>query len=86
MDFNTFQGDNLSPENVQDLIENLEPKGGDRFIDKALKLANEQLFTAEAGMRDGDNNTLKVCHSIIMIVLNLVPRVYSAFKMAAGAI
>lgn len=61
MDFNTFQGDNLSPENVQDLIDNLVPQGGDRFIDKALILANERLFTKEAGMRVNDNDTLKVC-------------------------
>ncbi|XP_078378186.1 von Willebrand factor A domain-containing protein 2-like isoform X2 [Oculina patagonica] len=60
MDFNTFQGDNLSPENVQDLIDNLVPQGGERFIDKALILANERLFTKEAGMRVNDNNTLKI--------------------------
>ena len=61
LNFNAFQGDNLTPENVQDLIDDLKPKGGHRFIDKALKLANEQLFTQAAGMRVHDNDTLKVC-------------------------
>lgn len=59
MDFNTFHGDNLTPENVKDLIEKAEPTGGDRFIDKALELANERLFTEDAGMRVDD--TQKVC-------------------------
>ena len=59
LDFNTFQGDDLSSENVQSLIENLVPRGGDRFIDKALTLSNEQLFTVEAGMRV--NNTKVRC-------------------------
>ena len=62
MDFNTLQGDDLTPENVQDLIDNLVPRGGDRYIDKALVLANERLFTAEAGMRVNDNDALKVCN------------------------
>ena len=64
MDFNTFQGDSLSPKNVQDLIENLVPQGGVRFIDKALTLANERLFTAEAGMRVNDNDTPKVGYCV----------------------
>jgi len=59
LDFNTFQGDNLSSEDVQGLIENLVPRGGDRFIDKALSLANEQLFTMEAGMRVNNNESNK---------------------------
>ena len=61
MNFNAFQGDYLTPANVQDLIDDLKLKGGRRFIDKALKLANEKLFTQEAGMRVHDNDTLKVC-------------------------
>ena len=61
MGFNAFQGDNLSPENVQDLIDDLRPRGGHRFIDRALKLANEKLFTQKAGMRVHNNDTLKVC-------------------------
>lgn len=60
LDFNTFQGDNLSSRKVQDIIENLVPQGGNRFIDKALSLANERLFTAEAGMRIKNNDTIKV--------------------------
>jgi len=60
LDFNAFQGDDLSTENVQGLIENLVPRGGDRFIDKALLLANKELFTVEAGMRVTNNDTIKV--------------------------
>ena len=61
MDFNTLQGDILSPEAMQEQINNMQPKGGHRFIDKALKMANERLFTSEAGMSVQSNNTLKVC-------------------------
>ena len=60
LDFNTFQADNLSFRKVQGIIENLVPQGGNRFIDKALSLANERLFTAEAGMRIKNNDTIKV--------------------------
>lgn len=67
LDFNTFQGDNLSSEDVQGLIANLVPRGGDRFIDKALSLANEQLFTVEAGMRVNNNESNKVtCICVLM--------------------
>ena len=61
MDFNSLQGSNLSSDNVKDLINDLKPTGGPRFIDKALKLANSRLFTHDARMRDGDDDILKVC-------------------------
>lgn len=61
MDFKTFEGDRLTPENVKDFIEKVVPTGGDRYIDKALKLANERLFTAEAGMRVNKSDMKKVC-------------------------
>ena len=61
MDFNTFQGDTFSPETVEQQINDMQPKGGHRFIDKALKMANERLFTSEAGMSIQSNDTLKVC-------------------------
>ena len=66
LDFNTFQSDNLSSENVQGLIENLVPQGGDRFIDKALSLANERLFTEEAGMRV-NSDTIKVISIYVLM-------------------
>lgn len=61
MDFKTFEGDRLTPENVKDFIEKVVPTGSDRYIDKALKLANERLFTAEAGMRVNKSDIKKVC-------------------------
>ncbi|XP_068670645.1 matrilin-3-like [Montipora foliosa] len=60
MDFNSLQGSNLSSDNVKDLINDLKPTGGPRFIDKALKLANSRLFTHDARMRDGDDDILKI--------------------------
>lgn len=60
MDFKTFEGDRLTPENVKDFIEKVAPTGGDRYIDKALKLANERLFTAEAGMRVNKSDIKKI--------------------------
>ncbi|XP_022779349.1 collagen alpha-6(VI) chain-like isoform X2 [Stylophora pistillata] len=65
MDFKTFEGDLLTPKNVKDYIQKVVPTGGGRHIDKALKLANERLFTAEAGMRVNKNDIKK-----IMILLN----------------
>ena len=60
MDFNSFQGDNLSSDSVRDVINDLKPTKGRSKIDEALKLANEQLFVRDAGMRD-DKDILKVC-------------------------
>ncbi|XP_015756919.1 PREDICTED: uncharacterized protein LOC107336354 [Acropora digitifera] len=60
MDFNSFQGDNLSSDSVRDVINDLKPTKGRRKIYEALKLANEQLFVRDAGMRD-DKDILKVC-------------------------
>ena len=60
MDFNSFQGDNLSSDSVRDVINDLKPIKGRRKIYEALKLANEQLFVRDAGMRD-DKDILKVC-------------------------
>ena len=42
------------------MIDGLEFKGGDNFIDKALLLANERLFTPEGGMRDDEEDVQKV--------------------------
>ena len=60
MDFNSFQGNNLSSDSVRDVINDLKPTRGGRKIDEALKLANERLFVRDAGMRD-DEDILKVC-------------------------
>ena len=60
MDFNSFQGNNLSSDSVRDVINDLKPTRGRRKIDEALKLANERLFVRNAGMRD-DKDILKVC-------------------------
>ena len=65
MDFSTLQENNLSPDNVQDLIADVKPGGEHRFIDKALTVANERLFTQETGMRVLSNDTLKVCLILI---------------------
>ncbi|KAK2564857.1 Collagen alpha-1(XIV) chain, partial [Acropora cervicornis] len=59
MDFNSFQGDNLSSDSVRDVINDLKPIKGRRKIYEALKLANEQLFVRDAGMRD-DKDILKI--------------------------
>lgn len=68
MDFNTFKEGNLSPAIVQDLINDLRQKGGHRFMDKALKMANERLFTPEAGMRVHNNDTSKVRSQTVLRV------------------
>ena len=61
MDFSTLQGNNLLSDNVQHLIDDVRPGGEHRFIDKALTVVNERLFTQETGMRVLSNDTLKVC-------------------------
>lgn len=65
MDFSTLQGNNFSPDTVQGLVNDVKPGGKHRFIDKALTVANERLFTQETGTRVLNNATLKVCFTFM---------------------
>lgn len=49
--FNKYKGAQLNGVNIKRDIDNFKLQRGLTFIDKALKLANEELFTEEAGMR-----------------------------------
>ena len=50
--FNTKTGIDNNQVNVLRSVANLEQTKGETFIDKALHLATNQLFTKEGGMRD----------------------------------
>ena len=58
--FNTFNGSYLNNVNITRAIEDGGHQRGLTFIDKALELADKELFTEEAGMRT-DTKIRKVC-------------------------
>ena len=49
--FNRLTGSEVSEEGYYGLIDRIRFQRGFTFIDKALKLANEQIFSTSAGMR-----------------------------------
>ena len=49
--FNTFPGARHNTINLEKAIRDLGRARGSTFIDKALKLANEEMFTTASGMR-----------------------------------
>lgn len=51
--FNDFSGAQLNGVNVKRKVEEIIQSGGKTFIDKALILANQEIFTQENGMRSG---------------------------------
>ncbi|XP_048581312.1 uncharacterized protein LOC5512067 isoform X7 [Nematostella vectensis] len=58
--FDYFKGNDITKNNYNQLIDKMEWLRGYTFIDKALKLANEELFTKERGMREDVKNVLLV--------------------------
>ena len=50
-DFNTLQGSDVTAAGYDALIQKMPLQKGLTFIDKALLLANEKIFTASGGMR-----------------------------------
>lgn len=50
--FNTLTGKYLNSVNVNKYVDNMQWTRGYTFIDKALDLANIQIFDKSAGMRD----------------------------------
>ena len=51
--FNDFADAQLNGVNVKRRVEEIIQSGGKTFIDKALILANQEIFTRESGMRSG---------------------------------
>ena len=51
--FNDFTGAQLNGVNVKRKVEEILQSKGRTFIDKALILANQEIFTVESGMRSG---------------------------------
>lgn len=51
--FNTFSGNDLNHDEIHNAIDGIRHQRGYTYIDKALKLANTDVFTTAAGMRDG---------------------------------
>ena len=50
--FNDFTGRALNRNNVKGRVNRIPHVRGKTFIDRALRLANEEVFTEKAGMRD----------------------------------
>ena len=56
--FNDFADAQLNAVNIKRRIDEVSPSGEETYIDKALTLASEEIFTEEGGMRP---NVKKVC-------------------------
>ncbi|XP_068710293.1 uncharacterized protein [Montipora foliosa] len=56
--FNTLHGTNMTVENVKNAVSTLLPKGGPSRFDRALLLAEQELFNEGTGMRDEVPKTL----------------------------
>jgi len=50
--FNDLQGSQLNRYNVKRVVDRIRHDKGFTYIDRALRLANEEVFTWKAGMRD----------------------------------
>ena len=50
--FDTLHGTNMTVENVKNAVSTLLPKGGPSRFDRALLLAEQELFNEGTGMRD----------------------------------
>ena len=57
--FNTLSGAQITAEEYGKLIENIGFQRGFTYIDKALIMADEQVFTTSAGMRPGVSQVTK---------------------------
>ena len=64
-DFNALKGENMTKENVYKLIDGIGVTKGKTRIDKALKLAHSDLFSAKGGSRPGHR---KVCSSYLILI------------------
>ncbi|KAK3737699.1 hypothetical protein QZH41_008038 [Actinostola sp. cb2023] len=58
--FNSFTGDQLNQEEINNAIDSIRHMRGYTFIDKALKLVNQDVFTTAGGMRNAVKKMLFV--------------------------
>ena len=58
--FNAFSGSDITAENYAKRIDRIRFQRGFTYIDKALKMADEQVFTSSAGMRPSVPKVLKL--------------------------
>ena len=50
--FNTLQGSRITAENYGSLLDKMRWQRGFTYIDKALKLADNDMYTTQSGMRE----------------------------------
>lgn len=50
--FNDLPGSKLTKNNVYEIVKRIPHKRGKTYIDRALRLANDEVFTLKGGMRD----------------------------------
>lgn len=62
--FNELPGSKLTKDNVFDIVKKIPRTRGFTYIDRALRLANEQVFTLEAGMRDDVRKVRRFAYDI----------------------
>ena len=77
--FNTLSGAQITAEKYGNLIDTIRFQRGFNYIDKALIMAAEQVFTTSAGMRPGVSQ-VRNC-TIIFYFLNIATVLSNWFKL-----
>ena len=77
--FNTLSGAQITAEEYGNLIDNIEFQRGFTYIDKALIMADEQVFTTSAGMRPGVSQVRN--RTTIFYSLNIATVLSNLFKL-----
>ena len=78
--FNTLSGAQITADEYGELIDKIGFQRGFTYIDKALIMADEQVFTTSAGMRPGVSQVTK--HTTRFTPLIIATVVPDRFKMA----
>lgn len=79
--FNELPGSKLTKDNVFDIVKKIPLTRGFTYIDRALRLANEQVFTLEAGMRDDVRKVRRFAYDINETTRNGILGLYNEYWM-----
>lgn len=60
--FNTLTGDKLNPVELNKLVDRIKHQRGYTYIDRALVLANKEIFSERGGMRQAVRKVMEISH------------------------
>ena len=67
--FNTLVGDKLNGRELHKIVDRIRHQRGFTFIDKALALANKEIFSATGGMRKEVKKVLSSRYHVVFLVI-----------------